>query len=173
MSSHHHQVSSGVRAGALNHHAILNRHVVRPHIGGAAWQDLALGDGSRHRPGRIGDHRGEGPFEAGRRIVGVTRHDPHRMHGPTVLPVDHDGGGGVHLDPFRGDVSLQPTAAFQIQRDLASAGLGRNRERPLCRRADAGVRFKTVAHLERPNGLLHNGAVFTARRADHRGGGFA
>ncbi|MNE56391.1 hypothetical protein D3C80_1512950 [compost metagenome] len=144
-----------LRSGALHHPAVLvDVHVVGGQIAGALGQDFATRDAHGHGPGRVGHDRGEGLFQAGSLVFVGADDDAVGMNRLAVLPVDHDGGGGVDLDPLGIQVALQPAAAFQVQGDLTSPILGRGAERALGAGADAAVRAQTVARLEAAHRLL-------------------
>ena len=154
-----HIAEGGRRSGALDDRAVRDIHVVGRQIAGTLGQDLVPGDRGRHIPGRVGHHGGELLLEAGRLVGRRADHDPVRVHRLAVLPVDHDGGGGVDLDPLGGEVALEPAAAFEVQGDLAGAILSRGRQRPLRARADPAVGAEPVANLEALDGLFQLRAV--------------
>ena len=160
-------------AGALDDRAVLDVHVLAGQIGGAARQDLVAGDRCGHIPGWIGHDGGERLLEAGRLGRRGTADDTVGVNRAAVLPVDHDGGGGVDLDPLGGHLALQPAATFKVQGDLAGPVFCRGRERTLAAGADPAVSEEAVAGLEATDCSLQLGTVDDALGGEARavGGG--
>ena len=116
--------------------------------------------------GGLATTEGERLFEAGGLVLGRADDDPVRVHRTIVLPVHHDGGGGVDLDPLGLKVALEPAAAFQVQGDLAGTVLGGGRERALGAGADAAVGDQTVTGLETAHAGLEVRAIDIAHGRD-------
>ncbi len=161
-----------LRPGPLHHPAVgVDVHVVGGEVAGALGQDLAPGDAHGHGPRRIGHDRGERLFKAGGLVGGGADDDAVGVNRLAVLPVDHDGGGGVDLDPLGVEFALQPAATLQVQGDLAGAVLGRGGQGTLSRRADAAVGTQAVTRLEAANRLLKLGAISQVALQPLGGGG--